>query len=222
MANDIITPTRTDVATLMNSALAPFNLQEQWCGPIWAARDAASFIAVDKDGELVALGDQVDWIESRARALEIQQKLPPLAEIEAAHKAVDQTLRVKPTPEEYQLLGAKMLDVLGIRGGDDTDAYTEALGWTLAEVWPTTWERGPAWIPIPALAKAIKRIWQDRDSWDHFGGTKRPPIPDIVESCRDYRSELVGVLGQIDMLGRTQKRLGRIIRTVNDYEADEW
>lgn len=227
MANDIIPPTGAgslDVATLMNSALAAFSLQEQWSGPIWAARDAAPFVAVDKDGELVALGDNVDWGTSRDRALEIQNKLPPLAEIAAAYKAVDQTLRVKPISEEYQLLTSKMLDVLGIKGGDDTDAYTEALAWNLAEVWPEAWERGdvPRWIPIPALAKAIKRVWNDRDSWDHFGGTKRPPIPDIVEHCKDYRRDLVNVRDSIDMLGRTQKRLGRIIRTVNSYEAEEW
>jgi hypothetical protein len=222
---DIITPagqTRTDVATLMNSALAPFNLQEQWSGPIWAAEDAAPFVAVDKEGELVALSDDADWKASRDRALEIQKNLPPPAEIEAAYNAVDQAIRIKPRSEEYQLLGSKMLDVLGIKGGDDTDAYVEALAWSLADVWPGKGDPGdtPLWIPIPALAKAVKRVWADHASWDHFGGTKRPPIPHIVERCGDYRRDLVSVRWQIDMLGRTQKRLGRIIQSVNGYE--EW
>jgi hypothetical protein len=150
--------------------------------------------------------------------------LPPLAEIEAAHKAVEHTLRVKPQPADYQLLGAKMLDALGIKGGDDTDAYVEALAWTLADVWPANWESSgtPRWIPIPALAKAVKRIWQDRDSWEHFGGTKRPPIPDILEHCKDYRRDLVYVRNAVGLLGDTQKRLGRIIETVNAYDEEEW
>jgi hypothetical protein len=224
IGGSLVTPTRTDVATLMDAALAPFTVRDQWCGPIRAAMEAAPFVAVDRDGELVALANNVDWIASRARALEIQNQLPPLAEIAAVYKAVDQTLRVKPASGEYQLIASKMLDVLGIRGGDDTDAYVEAMSWTLQEAWPAAWERGdmPNWIPIPALAKAVKRTWADRNSWDHFGGTKRPPIPDIVEHCKDYRRDLAGVRDQIDMLGRTQKRLGQIIRTVNDYEADEW
>ncbi|WP_161855589.1 hypothetical protein [Bradyrhizobium sp. CCBAU 051011] len=173
MANSVVTPiggslvmqTRTGVAAIMNTALAPFILQEQWCGPIWAARDAASFVAVDKDGDLIALGDNIDWIASRARAVEIQQKLPPLADIAAAYKTVDQTLRVKPASGEYQLLASKMLDVLGIKGGDDTDAYVEALAWTLAEVWRANGDPSgtPGWIPIPAFAKAVQHIWRDRD-----------------------------------------------------------
>ena len=229
MASDIITPTggppkRHDVATLWDAALTSFTLRDQWSTSIWAARDAASFVAVDKDGDLVALSDDADWIASRARAVEIQQQLPPLAEIAAAYKTVDQTLRVKPASGEYQLLASKMLDVLGIKGGDDTDAYIEAMAWTLAEVWPAAWERGdvPKWTPIPALAKAIKRVWEDRESWDHFGGTRRPPIPDIIEHCEYYRRDLVHVRDSIDMLGRTQKRLSRIIETVNEYETEEW
>jgi hypothetical protein len=129
-SGSLVTPTRTDVATLMDTALAPFNLRDRWSEAIEAARKATPFVAVDDDDELVALGDNVDWPSSRARAVEIQQKLPPLTEITAACKAVDKTLRVKPVPEEYQILASKMLDVLGIRGGDDTDAYTEALAWT--------------------------------------------------------------------------------------------
>jgi hypothetical protein len=223
MANDIITPTggSLDVATLMNTALAPFSLQERWNGPIWAAREAATFVTVDKDGDLVALSDDTDWKASRDRAHEIQNKLPPLTEIEAAFKAVDKTLRVKPASGEYQLLASKMLDVIGIKGGDDTDAYVEAMAWTLADVWPD-YPGVPGWIPIPAFAKAIKRTWADRDSWDHFGGTKRPPIPDIVEHCKDYRRDLAMVRDEIALLGRTQKRLGTIIRVVNEYETEEW
>jgi len=223
-SGSLVTPTRTDVATLMDTALAPFNLRDRWSEAIEAARKATPFVAVDDDDELVALGDNVDWPSSRARAVEIQQKLPPLTEITAACKAVDKTLRVKPVPEEYQILASKMLDVLGIRGGDDTDAYTEALAWTLADVWPSSsrdCEYGlPKWIPIPALAKAIKRVLEDRDSWEHFGGTKRPPIPDIVDRCKDYRHDLACVLAQLEMLGRTQERLGQIIQTVDQYEAD--
>ncbi|MFH0295671.1 hypothetical protein AAFX91_00305 [Bradyrhizobium sp. 31Argb] len=233
MTTDIITPTgagslvkqtRTDVATLMNSALAPFILQEQWCSSIQAARDAAPFLAGDKDGELVALSDNADWRASRNRALEIQESLPPPAEIEAAYQAVDQTLRVKPVSGEYQLLASKMLDVLGIKGGDDTDAYVEALAWTLSDVWRAKGDSAdtPHWIPIPALAKAVDRVWQYRDSWYHFGGTKRPPLPDIVDHCKEYRRDLVNVRDGIDMLGRTRKRLSQIIRTVNAYETEEW
>jgi hypothetical protein len=229
MANDITTPPGgplklPDVATLMNTALAPFTLRDQWCGSIQAARDAATFLAVGKDGGLIALSDDADWIASRARAVEIRQKLPPHAELLAAYNAVDQTLRVKPASAEYQLLASKMLDVLGIKGGDDTEAYVEAMAWTLSDVWRANGDPSdtPGWIPIPAFAKAIKRIWQDRDSWDHFGGTKRPPIPDIVEHCKDYRRDLVDVRNSIDMIGRTRKRLGQIIETVNAYETEEW
>ena len=210
----------------MNAALAPFALRDSWWAPLWAARDAATFVALGDDDELVALGDDVDWIASRDRALEIQNELPPLAEIEAAYKQVDQHLRVKPAPEEYRLFASKMLlDVLGIRGGDDLDSYLECLAWTMADVWPENWERSstPGWIPIPAFAKAIKRVWEDRESWEHFGGTKRPPIPDIVERCKDYRRDLVSWRADINLIGTTQKRLGQIIETVSEYESDgEW
>jgi hypothetical protein len=78
----------------------------------------------------------------------------------------------------------------------------------------------PRWIPIPAFAKAIKRTWADRTAWNHFG---RPPaIPDIVEHCKDYRRELVGVWASFDMLGRARHRLSRIIQTVNEYETEDW
>ena len=93
------------------------------------------------------------------------------------------------------------------------------MAWTLADVWPD-YSDAPGWIPIPAFAKAIKRTWADRAAWNHFG---RPPaIPDIVGHCKDYRRDLVNLRDSIDMLGRTQKRLGQIIQTVNSYEEDDW
>jgi hypothetical protein len=208
----------------VNTALALFNLQKRWFGAIEAAREAAKFVAVDQHDELAALGDDVDWIASRARAVEIQKQLPPLTEIEAAYKAVDQTLRVRPQPIDYQLLASKMLDVIGIRGGDDADAYVEAMAWSLGDVYRANWEDSdtPDWIPVPAFALAVKRTLEDRDAWDHYGGTKRPPIPGIVDRCRDYRSDLVNMRHSIAMLDRTQKRLGWIIETVNNYETEEW
>jgi hypothetical protein len=216
MANDIVTPTSgsLDVATIMNTALAPFTIRDQWGSAIEAAWKARDSVAVDKDGDLVALGDAVDWHASRARAVEIQKQLPPHAEIVAAYKAVDRSLRVKPAPEDYQLLTMKMLDVLGLRGGDDLDAYAEAMAWSLAEAWSDHHDQ-PHWIPIPALAKAIKRTWEDRESWNHFGGTRRPPIPDIVDRCKDYRQDLAIARNSLNMLGRTSKRLEQIIRCVN-------
>ena len=77
----------------------------------------------------------------------------------AAYKAAN-ALRVKPAHAEYQLYTSKMLDVLGIKSGDDTDAYVEAMAWTLADVWRGHGDSNdvPEWIPIPAFAKAIKRI----------------------------------------------------------------
>lgn len=228
MANDISAPIggslatkiRTDVATLLNTALAPFSLQERWSRSIRTAREAVKFVALDQNGELVALRDDADWTASRAHAMEIQQKLPPLAKIAEAYKAVDQTIRVKPASEEYQLLTTKMLDVLGIRGGDDVDAYVEAVAWTLADVWPATWEPidVPTWVPIPAFAKAIKGIWEDRSAWTNFG--KPPPLPDIIERCTGHRRDLVQVRDNIDMLGRTRKRLSQIIQAVKEYEED--
>jgi hypothetical protein len=116
-----------------------------------------------------------------------------------------------------------MLDVLGIKGGDDTDAYIEALAWSLAEVWPEGWESHDMhWIPVPALAAAIKQIWKEPDFWNHFGGTRRPPIPEVIERCKDYRRNLVGVERNIWKLGCIWKRLDQIIDTVNEYDKDEW
>ncbi len=46
--------------------------------------------------------------------------------------------------------------------------------------------------------------------------------PPLWEHCRDYRSDPAGVRDTIVMLGRTQQRLGQIIRVVNSYEQDEW
>jgi hypothetical protein len=233
MKNEIINTTRgsvgmaapgaPDVAAIMNSALAPFKFFEQWSRS-GALEAAAKFTAVDEYGDLVALGYDVDWIASRARAVEIQNQLPPLAEIAAAHKSVDQAIRVEPASGEYQLLASKMLDVLGIKGGDDTDAYVEALAMMLADVDPdiNDWPDTPRWVPIPAFAKAVKRIWSDRDAWEHFGGTKRPPIPDIVERCRDYRRDLFRVRDRIELLSHTQQQLGQIIERVDSYEADDW
>jgi hypothetical protein len=224
MANDIITPTgrSLDVATLMNTALAPFTLRDQWCSAIQEARRAKDFVTVGADGELVALSDDADWIASRTRAIEIRQKLPPHAEIVAAYRAANHALRVKPSSGEYQLLTSKMLDVLGIKGGDDTDAYVEAMAWTLADVWRGNRDPSdaPEWIPIPAFAKAIKRTWGDRAAWNHFG---RPPaIPSIIEHCKDYRRDLVYARDNIDMLARTSHRLDTIISTVNAYETEKW
>jgi hypothetical protein len=232
MMTDIIAPTRgspaapqirTDFAAIMDTALAPFTFSDQWCRSD-AAREAAKFIDTDKDGELVALRDDADWMASRTRAVEIQRQLPPPAEIEAARKAVDQAVNIKPASGEYQLLTSKMLDVLGIKGGDNTDAYVEAMAWTLVEAWPNNADRDdtPKWIPFPAFAKAVKRVLADRDAWNHFGGTKRPPIPDIVEYCRDYRRELVWLRDSITALAYTQRQLGLIIQTVNSYEEDGW
>lgn len=93
---------------------------------------------------------------------------------------------------------------------------------TLVDVWRANGDPSdtPRWIPIPAFAKAIKRTWADRTAWNHFG---RPPaILDIVEHCKDYRRELVGVWASFDMLGRARHRLSRIIQTVNEYETEDW
>ena len=104
-------------------------------------------------------------------------------------------MRVKPTSGEYQLLISKMLDVLSIKGCDGIDAYVETVAWTLGDVWRANWESDdiPEWVPIPALAKTIKRIWEDRASWDNFG--KPPPLPDIVDRSRNYRRDLAMVRG---------------------------
>lgn len=223
--SDLITtpPTGRNTATVMQAALAPFKLKEQWCSQIQAAERAAEFVAYDKDGSLVALSDDADWKASRARAVEIQAQLPPLSEIEAAYAAVDRSIRVKPAPQDYEFMLAMMLDVFGIRAGDGLDAYAEILALELAEVHPGDWERGvPLWIPIAALAKAIRRMWRDRAAWNHYG--RQMPFPDLLDLCVDARRDLVGVRDKVVLLGRTQHRLGRIIEVVNASEAedDDW
>ncbi|OKO75714.1 hypothetical protein AC629_33680 [Bradyrhizobium sp. NAS80.1] len=113
-----------------------------------------------------------------------------------------------------------MVDVLGVKAGGDLDAYLEGLAYILADQRAANWEDDdtPHWIPIPALALAIKRIWADPAHWGEF--RQRPSIPGIVERCRDYRHDLVTVRHSLRMLGRTRQRLDLIIRTVDDYEAD--
>ena len=182
------------------------------------------FVATDIDGELVALGDDVDWPASRSRAVAILDKLPPLAEITATQRALDQAITVKPLSGEYQIFASRiMLDVLGIRGDDGVDAYLEMLAYSLSDVWCETCDpRGtPHWIPMSAFAKAIKAILADRASWNHFGGTKRPPIPDILARAKEGRSDLMSILRDVETMVETRERLIRIIDTVNSYEEND-
>ncbi len=116
-----------------------------------------------------------------------------------------------------------MLDVLGIRGDDGVDAYLEMLAYTLSDVWRETSDPRdtPQWIPMSAFAKAIKAILADRASWNHFGGTKRPPIPDILARAKEGRSDLMSIRRSVETMVATRERLVRILDTVNGYEEDD-
>jgi len=225
MGNEIITPAGTDAATIMTRALAPYSLRERWCEYFTAAYDAMEFVRIDRDGELVALGDDVDWPVSKAMAVAILSKLPSIAEIAANRKALDQAVTVKPPSADYQLLASKMLlGVLGIKGENSVDSYLEMLALTMEDVWLEKSDpRGtPRWIPVPAFAKAIRATLADRASWETYGGTRRPPIPDILGRCKEGRSKLMSIWREVEMLAETRERLETIVRVVSGYEEDEY
>jgi len=215
MANEIITATRgTGISAVMNQALSPFRL----LSPERPVREALDFLETDETGEMICLDDNADWPASRAKAIELKGKLFPIAEINAAIKALEPVVTVKSPLVEYEALAARMLDVIGINGGDGTDAYLEALVWQLTEIEEADGTIG--WIPLAAFARVVKRVWADPEAWSHFGGTKRPPIPEVIQQAKEGRTVLIRKLSHAKLLASIHKRLDLVVEAVKGYEED--
>ncbi len=133
-------PHRPDVSTVMNTALAPFRLHNEWSKPIGIAWNAYDLVARDRDGELVALkhaADQPQRWQLHCRAYSLLEELPTQDQIVAAYEALRVAIMTEPTVKQKQLLLGLLLDGCSIKAGPDIDKYIQLLTWMLGDCPPS-------------------------------------------------------------------------------------
>ncbi|WP_050420317.1 hypothetical protein [Bradyrhizobium tropiciagri] len=209
------------VAKVMTTALAPFKLMQNWRRiDLLNETVERRLTRIDDDGELIALRttDKAKRWEMNCEAYNLQEAMPPMAEIVAAHKAVDRAIETLPTYRERKLLAGLMLDGLGIKPEEGTAAYAEALAWTLENVAPGQGEeRAVEYIPAPAIAAAIDWLW--RNYGETYG--RPPPIHTVLEQCVRFREKLDDVRDRIFAYGQAHRRLGQIIEATDGDIPDD-
>src|SRR5229473_1333149 len=220
-------PHRPDVSTVMNTALAPFRLHNEWSKPIGIAWNAYDLVARDRDGELVALkhaADQPQRWQLHCRAYSLLEELPTQDQIVAAYEALRVAIMTEPTVKQKQLLLGLLLDGCSIKAGPDIDKYIQLLTWMLGDCPPSEAERRghpapPRWIPLAAIAKAIKHVLATRRNDDG-----RPvPIAEFLDECCNNRRKLISARSDIRQVGLTHQRLTEIVKATEDsYPDDDW
>jgi hypothetical protein len=219
-------PRRPDIATVMNNALAPYHIIDEWKGLECLMWDVRNMLARESaTGELRVLKtkDQAKRFQLHCRTHEILDELPTNDLLLAKFQAVTTAIMTEPKPQERKYLLGAMLDVLGIPASDSIGNYINGLSWMLADVQPDDNERRsykpPRWIPLPAIADAVNRIWETcRDN--HYG---RPPLPAyVLEECIRSRCNLAHVRYRIAEIGRARQGLQKIIAATDDsYPPDD-
>jgi hypothetical protein len=223
--NPLAPEQQLSVARVMDQALAPFRLGEEMEDAYCGAWEARKLVEHDGDGKLAALQQATDqparWA-LHCRAYELSDTLPPNDRIAAAYSAVIQSIKTEPTYKERKMLASVLLDGLGLKSDDGTAAYVEALAWALGDC-PTReteiYSSRKRWIPIPAIARAIRQVWLTGRS--DYG---RPiPISDFLDECGRHSSRLIQLGGRIMLLGRARQRLTEIVKaTGGSYPAEDW
>lgn len=213
------------VARVMDQAMAPFRLGEEMEEAILIAYQARSLVQRDGDGDLIALKQAVDRPQRWALHCEAHgfiDELPQDDLITTAFNAVHGSITTtKPTFREYKMLAAVMLDGLGLKADDNTAAYVKSLAWLLSDCPPRQYEEQThprkRWMPLPAVAAAIRQIWLTRSS--DYG----KPIPscDVLDECGRHSNQLINLRGRIANLGSTRQRLVKIVQATEDSYPED-
>ncbi len=210
----------------MNLALAPYRLLDELGSARRIAFEVRDLVDLDQ-GELVALQKATDPAERwklHCRAYGALEEMPQPEKIVGAFRNVSAAIATEPIAKEKKLLIGMLLNGLFVRSGEEADGYISTLSWMLAEVQPDDFERSafpkpPKWIPLPALADAISRIWKTRR--DNYG--RPPPIAEVLEECTKSRHNLALVRREIIKIGKTHNALREIVAATEDsYPPEDW
>jgi hypothetical protein len=228
MADDLILYSagqQISIRAMMSTALAPFRLFDELDDAFESARGARDLVKVEK-GKFVAL-QLATTKEARFRvhcdAHEAIDWMPPGDAIKGHFLSIKKAITTKPSDQDIGLLLSKFVDVLQIKPGSQVDDYVEALSWKLSECprqrAETHFRRRRPYMPVPAIAAAINFFWDTYSS--KYG---RPPdIPDVLNECGKHTDRLIDLYDRVDNLGRTQARLGMIIKATEDsYPDADW
>ncbi len=237
--NDLIVPPgggppdqrQLDIGTLMERALVPMRLADEWRQPIALTykSEVASLVERDRDGALATLrrttGRQARW-QLNITAYSVREELPTRAKILHACQVVRRAITIEPACRQAQLMVGMMLDGCAIKAGDDTDGYISALTWMLRDCAPRPEERygrqPPRWMPVPAIANAIRDVWSTRRV--DYG---RPiAIAEFLDLCAKHRRRLTQLRADLHRVALTHRALSEIVEATDDAyspsDGDEW
>ncbi len=164
--------------------------------------------------------ERADRFKLHCRAYDAIDQIP-IRSLADAKSEISRAIHTKPLmPERCWLMGT-MLNILGIRAGDDTDGYIEALAFELGNFQPdrSDWHLGlPTWVPSYAIAHGVRRICTLKRG-ENYG--RPPPIWEVLEKCRESRVVLHRVLQEINQVGRSWKFLKKIVQATEDSYPPE-
>jgi hypothetical protein len=220
-------PDQPDVSDIMTAALAPYRVLDDW-GPARCAVFEARGLLERENGKLTVLERTTDpeqrW-QLHLRAYGALEAMPPNDQLIAAHKAVRMAIQTEPTARERKLMVGLMLDGFAIKNDATIDGYISTVSYILADTPPDDVERSaaslkpPRWIPLPAIADAIKRMWLKYRA--DYG--RPPPIPMLLEELTASRAELARTRNQIAEIGIARKALNEIAAATEDsYSPEDW
>lgn len=212
------------VKQLMTQSLQVFSLYQEFEDAIGLTQsyEVAKLVELD-DRRFIAL-KKAKTREARFRvhcnAHEIRDQLPSFKTIVAARQAVKQAMSLEPSEEDRALLVGKALDIWMINS-DFAAEYGQGLAWKLADCpkQPTErlFHRRKPWLPIPVIAGALNHLI---DTYRPAYG-KPPHLPDVLEECGRHSDRLIQLHDDVEELGRTRYRLGKLIEFTEDSYPDD-
>lgn len=210
------------VQAMMSQALQVFRFHDDLEEAVGLANSAVDLVRV-ANGKFTALQRAVTR-EARFRvhcdAYAMFDFLPSDEVLLPAYRSVKQAMGLKPTEYDLAQLVGKALDIWFINSELAAD-YGEAIVWKLTDCPKQPSEqlfhRRKRWLPVPAVAGAFNALL---DSYRPAYG-KPPPIPDVLEECGRHSDRLIRLHDDINHIGFTRAKLGKIIKATEDSYPDE-